>query len=72
MKAEKIRAARASVKDLGRLQSPGGKDTVEHITCWVLHEIAAQLAELNEKLADVTCKPPTYSDKLSAVRVQQY
>ncbi len=49
MTANEIREAQAKVKDLGRA-SNFGKDALEHMTCWVLHEIAAQLADLNENL----------------------
>jgi hypothetical protein len=60
MKAEEIRKHRDAVKNLGKLMSTNPftpatkeKEALEYITCWVLHEIAAQLAELNFTLS--TC-----------------
>lgn len=57
MKAEKIRVEQDKVKTYGRAGNVG-KDTVEHMTCWVLHEIAAQLAELNENLYSIVPDGP--------------
>lgn len=60
MKAEEIRKHRDAVKNLGKLMSGSPfnpvdkqKEALEYITCWVLHEIAAQLAEVNETLRSI-------------------
>ncbi len=58
MKAEEIRKHRDAVKNLGKLMSNSPfnpadkqKEALEYMTCWVLHEIAAQLAVMNEHLS---------------------
>ncbi len=66
MRADQIRELQKQITSAILLED------AQRANCWVLHEIAAQLAELNEKLGNVICKPPTYRDKLLAVRVQQY
>ena len=63
MKAEEIRASYERLKDTW---TPEAQNKY-----WLLHEIAAQLAELNENLGRVICQPPAYTDQLSAIRVQQ-
>ncbi len=75
MKADAIRDQNEPVRKRLRLaqdENGSGEEIVGYMTVLVLGEIAAQLAELNENLGRVICQPPTYSGKLSAVRVQQY
>lgn len=57
MNSEDIRKAQLAVKNLGRA-SNFGKGSLEHMTCWALHEVAAQLAELNENLSSIAPDSP--------------
>jgi hypothetical protein len=50
MKADEIRAAQSLIKDSVRQYSDPQRQFTDQMSCWALHEIAAQLAELNETL----------------------
>jgi hypothetical protein len=53
MNAEQIRKEQGLVRDSYRTMGEESKHRTDQMAAWALHEIAAQLAELNQNLRDI-------------------